>query len=447
MALVYNSPSDATANVAFINGEFAADPPRKVDLEPGKVLYINASLRTQDVNGCGGFNCDGSSAGYPDGDPVGNHDGRVAIVQMTADTPSLILSGAGFVCTDPILWLGNGTAAAIEVEGRESVATGWHRFQNQLFREWLYGVRARNGYYDENNSYVFVENENHGERGKMIDCVFTNVGSVWRCENGQAVHWVFDTCTGTYHSPAINGELIACDLVRGGYITFRNFHAVHPMFTAVKLGEFSPHTCRVLFDEMNQDRVLSAGTYIRLVDGTDAEDGTAPGPFWNLTFTGYLLPNPTDGYYDNIFYNCDGLNKRDWDWRGLRGLPAPYSYGHSTVSIFIDPDRIWSFRTARQTTAPNYVYASIGDVVRCAFDFSEPMPTDVSIDSITSITVANIVGATEPTIGTPEISYDKKKAEIEVTCTSATANTYTLTATVITTDAQTLVRKGRLVVQ
>jgi hypothetical protein len=117
------------------------------------------------------------------------------------------------------------------------------------------------------------------------------------------------------------------------------------------------------------------------------------------------------------------------------------------VSIFIDQDHTWRYDAPSQTTAPNYVYASIGDIVRCAFDFTEPMPTDVAISAITSITAADIEGSTEPTIGTPGISYDRKQAEAEITCTSATANTYTLTATVVTTDSQTLVRKGRLVVQ
>lgn len=116
------------------------------------------------------------------------------------------------------------------------------------------------------------------------------------------------------------------------------------------------------------------------------------------------------------------------------------------MSIFVDSRRIWKYATG-DTTAQNTVDAGIGDVVRCAFDFTGVMPTDTAIASITSVTVADIVGNTEPTLGTPAASYDKKKAEVEITCTSATAGTYTLTATVVTTDTQTLVRKGRLVVQ
>lgn len=117
------------------------------------------------------------------------------------------------------------------------------------------------------------------------------------------------------------------------------------------------------------------------------------------------------------------------------------------MSIFVDRENTWRYDSPGQITAPNYIHASIGDVVRCAFDFTEPMPTDVAIASITSIAVVDIEGATEPTIGTPAMSYDRKRAEADITCTSATANTYTLTAAVVTTDDQTLVRKGRLVVQ
>jgi hypothetical protein len=116
------------------------------------------------------------------------------------------------------------------------------------------------------------------------------------------------------------------------------------------------------------------------------------------------------------------------------------------MSIFIDADHTWRYDNASQITAPNYVYAAIGDIVRCAFDFTEPMPSDTAISSITSVTVADVGGETEPTLGSPAISYDRKKAELDITCTSATDSTYTLTATVVTTDSQTLVRKGRLVV-
>lgn len=116
------------------------------------------------------------------------------------------------------------------------------------------------------------------------------------------------------------------------------------------------------------------------------------------------------------------------------------------MSIFIDREHTWRYDSPSQTTAPNYVYAAIGDVVRCAFDFTLPMPSDTAISSISSVTIADIEGATEPTLGSPAISYDRKKAELDITCTSATASTYTLTATVVTTDSQTLKRKGKLVV-
>ncbi len=115
------------------------------------------------------------------------------------------------------------------------------------------------------------------------------------------------------------------------------------------------------------------------------------------------------------------------------------------MSIFFDADHTWAFNGSSQVTAPNYVYENIGFIGYLAMDFTEPMPADVAIESISAATVADIGGSTEPVISSSAVSYDKKKALLQVTCASATAATYTFTVTIVTTDSQTIVRKGRLV--
>ena len=117
------------------------------------------------------------------------------------------------------------------------------------------------------------------------------------------------------------------------------------------------------------------------------------------------------------------------------------------MSVFFDRDHTWQFDSPSQTTAPNYITELIGFIGYVVMDFTEPMPSDVAIASISAATVTDIVGATEPTISSSAVSYDKKKALLQIDCTSATANTYTFNVTIATSDSQTVKRKGRLVVQ
>lgn len=117
------------------------------------------------------------------------------------------------------------------------------------------------------------------------------------------------------------------------------------------------------------------------------------------------------------------------------------------MSIFFDADHTWQFDGPGQTTAPNYITEAIGFIGYLAMDFTEPMPTDVAISSISATAVADVSGATEPTISSSVVSYDKKKVLLQVDCSAATAATYTFSVTIVTTDTQTTKRKGILVLQ
>jgi hypothetical protein len=116
------------------------------------------------------------------------------------------------------------------------------------------------------------------------------------------------------------------------------------------------------------------------------------------------------------------------------------------VSPFnVDSDHTWAFHTPSQTTAPNILSESIGFIGLLAMDFSEPMPAKDSIASISAASFANIAG-TEPTVLSSAVSPDAKQAHIRIDATSATAGTYTLSVTIVTTDSQTFTRSGRLTV-
>lgn len=141
----------------------------------------------------------------------------------------------------------------------------------------------------------------------------------------------------------------------------------------------------------------------------------------------------------------------------LLNAPAFAIATGDTVAIFANPnsailsatnvdrDHTWNFDSPTQITAPNTLSELIGFIGLLAMDFSEPMPARSSIGSISSASFANISG-TEPTVTSSSVSLDKKRANILIDATAATANTYTLSVTIVTTDSQTFVRKGRLTI-
>ncbi len=109
----------------------------------------------------------------------------------------------------------------------------------------------------------------------------------------------------------------------------------------------------------------------------------------------------------------------------------------------VDKDHTWKFDSPSQVTAPNIVNEVIGFVGLVQMDFDEPMPARSSIASITSAAFANDAG-TEPTVTSSAMSTDKKKVLVLIDASVATAGTYTISVKVVTTDSQTFVRKGRI---
>ncbi len=115
------------------------------------------------------------------------------------------------------------------------------------------------------------------------------------------------------------------------------------------------------------------------------------------------------------------------------------------MSSLVDKDHTWSFDSPSQLTAPNYLYEAIGFSGLLLMDFTEPMQSGDSLSSISSATVTDIALNTEPTISASAVSTDKRGALLTVATASATANTYTVNVTSVTTNGETIVRRGRLV--
>jgi hypothetical protein len=122
------------------------------------------------------------------------------------------------------------------------------------------------------------------------------------------------------------------------------------------------------------------------------------------------------------------------------------SGGGSTVSATnVDASHTWTFANSAQVTAPKIIAEYISFNGLLAMDFTNAIPAKSAISTADSASFANITG-TEPTVGTLSVSTDLKKVLIPVNATLATANTYTLSVTVTTTDSQTFVRKGQFTV-
>ncbi len=119
--------------------------------------------------------------------------------------------------------------------------------------------------------------------------------------------------------------------------------------------------------------------------------------------------------------------------------------GAYTVSaILVDEDDSWTFDSPTQITSAKILAEGKSPAVMKAMDFAAPATKWGSLSSITSVTIADVGGATKPTIVSSALSLDKKKVNILFNAESATTGTYTVTVKVATTDSQTLVRKGRL---
>lgn len=120
----------------------------------------------------------------------------------------------------------------------------------------------------------------------------------------------------------------------------------------------------------------------------------------------------------------------------------------STLSpVLVDDDDTWTFSSPTEITSKKILAEAKSPAILKAMDFTEPATKHGSISAVTSVTVADVSGATEPTVTTSAKSLDQKKVVITFDASAATAATYTVTVTVVTTDSQTIIRKGKLTIE
>jgi hypothetical protein len=234
--------------------------------------------------------------------------------------PLLRLSGAGFVSEDPLEWVGavrttgSGPAAAaaagyesalIEVEGRAAVATGHHRFRNQVFTDAPTAFRCLAGYYEGDK---FQKDENHADNTIVDGCEFTNIGTVFLSENQQALAWKF-------RDPIINAlgdrDCIFADIIRGGSLTIDGLVINHPRMTIFTLHEYSPNNCQLTCRNFWRDRPSTDDNYLTLVNYAGPAAALSFSA-WNINISGFIPATQTKFDRSKLYIGCAGLPRENW---------------------------------------------------------------------------------------------------------------------------------------
>lgn len=308
MGLILNDRASAKSNAATLTMALRAGGVTKL---PVGTLYIDGTIETRPIVGCGKIITD-ASMGYP----VGGHPtltGALTRVVQLGRGPSLRLSGTGFVIDEPIEWVGNGTDSIIEVEGRANPATGRHRFRNQVFVDAGAAVKCLAGYYGTNG--LFVEDENHADNSIMDGCEAFNCDRLfWSC-NQQAVGWKI-------RDPIVNNlgtkDCCVADIERGGLPLITGLVINHPRCTIFRIRDYSPNTCRLICRDAFRDRCPEAdfpGNYLRLVQHTGNQLGS-----WDIEISVNVLTHYAPLDVTKLYDVTDQLPRDKWKI-DIHGLP------------------------------------------------------------------------------------------------------------------------------
>lgn len=269
---------------------------------PVGTLYVNGTVVTRPVNGCGRIETTGSG-GYSQ-DPHATLSGSQSRIVQTGKGPILRLAGVGFICRDPLELVGDGESAAIEVEGRVAPATGRHHFANILFRNWSAAFKALGGYYDREGK--FVSDENHADNSTVDCCETMNCGRLFWSQNQQAVKWVFRDCVVNWLGPP--QPMTVFDLERGGKLKCDGLECCTNLVTLFQVRDFSPNNCRLECRDLAFDRMVSSETYLTILHYA--------GPAENANFARWVMD--VDGFAaqklpaDKLYHVPSDLPRDQW---------------------------------------------------------------------------------------------------------------------------------------
>jgi hypothetical protein len=292
-------------------------------VHPGNYYFYGTSL-TPVSYACGYLKSTGSRTVSVGGHPSFK-GGTTRFVQLRENFPLLRLRGGGYVTEGFTELVGNNAlftsgdasfAAAIEVEGNSAVATGRHVLGGLTLQSWAYGFDVLKGYYSGD---VFVPHEAHADNTRVYDHQTFNVATPFRFNNEQAQNWliehsIFESLFGPEH-------MIVADVLRGGFLTFRDCTFNHPRLTALRIKDFSPNNCRIVFENFVCDRAVADDFATWYFTAVKHYPGGDIGP-WNIEMSGYCQGIGGDGLPESTRPRFDvpsNMPKRKWDMRIFEG--------------------------------------------------------------------------------------------------------------------------------
>ena len=260
-----NDENAAAANTAYMHSTLQN---RGTVWIPAGTLYVAGTATTAAKVGCGRIRT-WAGGGYP----IESHPtlGQVGtrIVQTTSG-PIIRVAGSGFEVDGPIEFRGDNASSAIQLEGRAAPATGFHTFNDVIFKKWDACFEALAGYYDGNGD--FQADENHADNSKVNGLNAQNCVRMFKSTNQQAQIWTFRNVNWSWDNNVSDpawSYLFDCQ--RGGKWYIDGLEIAATPVTMLRVDDFSPNNSQFGFRNVSVDRMIYATSSVSITrSGTTA---------------------------------------------------------------------------------------------------------------------------------------------------------------------------------
>lgn len=164
------------------------------------------------------------------------------------------------------------------------------------------------------------------------------------------------------------------------------------------------------------------------------------------SYTGDVIVTVHDEGQSNLAIATEKVYLNNGDEVTLADVLTAATSSSSVGVAQFSADRIWDLYPDGPVNLSRHVIKqSAGAVVDLAFDFARVLNPQTSLSAVTSIAVEKRETGSDPTIGTAAISQGKTMAYAQFS--TLVSGRYQIKATVTTTDSQTLVGLGWLIVE
>lgn len=183
-----------------------------------------------------------------------------------------------------------------------------------------------------------------------------------------------------------------------------------------------------------------AGCTVYDVDGVEIAARTTAGIVSLFDGTDYTI------HYKKIEVD-EGVTQGVIVWDNGDGIAVSRTFDLTSVSaddlspIIVDDERTWRFDASDQLTASNTIVEVVGFDGLVSMDFERPLPEGVSLASVSLALVTPATGLTIDGAGI-ELSLDRLRANVPVV--AAEAGDYTVILEGVSSDGQTIPRRGRM---